>query len=102
MRRLKTQITWLALGMTALLGASLSEAGQDSRQIYINGERLDARGIALVDQLSCGARVPNGRYWLNMTTGAWGYDKGWLEIAKRRNHGATAATLKIGFLSNRA
>ena len=47
-----------------------------SRQIYINGERLDARGIALVDQLSCGARVPNGRYWLNMITGAWGYEGG--------------------------
>ena len=76
MRKLNTRTTRLVLATAMFLGTSLSQASQDSRQIYINGERLDALGIALVDQLNCDARVPNGRYWLNMTTGAWGYQGG--------------------------
>jgi hypothetical protein len=76
MRKLKTRTTWLALATAMLLGTSLSQASQDSRQIYINGERLDAFGMSLVDQLNCDAPVPNGRYWLNFITGEWGYQGG--------------------------
>ena len=49
--------------------ACASQAGQNTRQIYVNGERLDALGIAIVDQLNCGDAVPNSRYWLNLNTG---------------------------------
>ena len=76
MGALKTAATGFILAISLALGATSSYAGQPSRQIYVNGERLDALGIAIVDQLNCGERVPNGLYWLNIHTGAWGFEGG--------------------------
>jgi hypothetical protein len=66
------------LGMTlatavVLLGASAS-AG--AREVSVNGEPLDLLGLALVDALNCGETVPDGRYWVDFESGAWGYEGG--------------------------
>jgi hypothetical protein len=56
------------LGVCAYAGA----ASPQTRYVVINGQRLTDPQIAYLDQVQC-ARIPNGRYWLNLATGAWGY-----------------------------
>jgi hypothetical protein len=40
--------------------------------VVVNGERLNPAQIAYLDRVNCTV-VPNGYYWVNMHTGAWGY-----------------------------
>ena len=49
-----------------------------ARYIVVNGQRLNDAEIQHLDRLSCG-NVPNGHYWLNMSTGIWGYENGGAE-----------------------
>ena len=46
----------------------------NTRNLSFNGERLDARGIALVERLELthGVRLPDGAYWYDAKTGALG------------------------------
>lgn len=53
---------------------SLSATGLD-RFVVVNGELLDAFNLAQLDA-AAGEHVPDGRYWLNLETGAWGYEGG--------------------------
>jgi hypothetical protein len=46
------------------------------RQVIVNGELLNGMELRLLDALNCQTLVPNGRYWLNGRTGAWGYEGG--------------------------
>lgn len=46
----------------------------EERVIHVNGVRMNAIEIAVLDYLNCGDAVPNGRYWLD--EGAWGYEGG--------------------------
>ena len=82
--------------MTIALAGTVvgSFAGQIQRDIYVNGVRLDAVRIAVLDQLNCGERVPNGLYWLDTTTGAWGFEGGPMQgvvgnctATQQQNHG---------------
>ena len=59
---------WFALCLAA---AALPAAAQN-RWVVVNGERLSDVQIAHLEQRAC-TRIPNGQYWLNMNTGAWGY-----------------------------
>ena len=43
-----------------------------TRAVIINGQRVSDAQIAQLEQRNC-ARIPNGNYWLNLQTGAWGY-----------------------------
>jgi len=45
------------------------------RDIYVNGVPLDPDQIALLDVWNC-VEVPDGRYWVNWETLAWGYEEG--------------------------
>lgn len=90
----------LVTAVALLTLACASQAGQYNRQIYINGERLDALGIAAVDRLSCGNTVPNGRYWLNLKTGAWGYEGGPME-GLIGNCQAAEPEAKSGYIEDR-
>lgn len=63
----------VAASMTA--GAGVAHA---QRMVVVNGQRLDAAQIAQLEQRNC-ARVPDGRYWLDVRTGAWGY-AGWPQV----------------------
>lgn len=47
--------------------------GQDIRIVIVNGELLDAAGLAIVDQLNCGYPVENGNYWIDFQNARWGY-----------------------------
>ena len=76
MKKLNVRAALIALAAITVLCASPVQAGQNGRQIYVNGERLDARSIAVLEQLNCGERVPNGLYWIDLNTGAWGYEGG--------------------------
>lgn len=46
-----------------------------ARSVVVNGERLTAAEVQYLDRLSC-SHIPNGRYWLNVRTGIWGYEGG--------------------------
>jgi hypothetical protein len=43
-----------------------------SRWVIVNGERMSDSQVAYLEQRAC-TRIPNGQYWLDMQTGAWGY-----------------------------
>ena len=55
-----------------LLGVSPALLAQ-ARHVIVNGQRMGPADLQRLDRASC-TRVPNGRYWLNLRTGIWGYD----------------------------
>lgn len=61
----------LPLFATVLAGWSVDASAQ-SRFVFVNGVRMSDGQVAALAQRQC-ADIPNGSYWLNMQTGAWGY-----------------------------
>jgi hypothetical protein len=59
------------LMMVLLLFSFLSPAYAE-RYVVVNGQRLSIPEIQYVEQLHCGP-IPNGRYWIKLQTGMWGY-----------------------------
>lgn len=59
----------------ALVAAPLP-AQQTPRFVIVNGVLMNAAQLTILDSLNCGSPVPDGRYWLNTQTGAWGYQGG--------------------------
>lgn len=55
--------------------ATLFAATAAARTVVVNGEYLNDAEIQYLEQLSC-SYIPDGRYWLDMRTGAWGYERG--------------------------
>jgi len=55
-----------------LVAGFAGAADAQTRFVVVNGQRLDDQQIAYFDRVQC-VRIPNGRYWLNTMTGAWGY-----------------------------
>jgi hypothetical protein len=47
-------------------------ASQDIQEVFLNGERLTQNETAMFEQLA-GTHVPSGHYWVDVTTGLWGY-----------------------------
>ena len=62
------------LSAVALAVAAQSGLGFD-RFVVVNGQLLDGYSLMELDA-AAGERVPDGRYWLNYQTGAWGYKDG--------------------------
>lgn len=58
----------LALGLAAAAGGAAAQ----TRWVFVNGQRLDDAQVARFDRVQC-TPIPDGRYWLNTRTGAWGY-----------------------------
>ena len=56
-------VGWLAAG---------TPAQAQSRWVIVNGERMSDSQVSYLEERAC-TRIPNGNYWLNMQTGAWGY-----------------------------
>ena len=54
------------------LAAIGDDAAAQSRRLFINGHRLSDAEAAALSQRHC-AFITDGRYWMNMQTGAWGY-----------------------------
>lgn len=71
---------WFNTARSTLLLAALLQIGnpgvataQQQRIVIVNGQVLNRADLAEVDALNCGDRVPNGRYWLDLQRGEWGY-----------------------------
>ena len=43
------------------------------RYVVVNGQRLSIPEILHLERLHCGP-IPNGRYWINLRTGIWGFE----------------------------
>jgi hypothetical protein len=56
------------LGSLAV-GTPVSAQG---RFVVVNGQRLNDTQVAHLERRAC-TPIPNGRYWLDPQTGAWGY-----------------------------
>lgn len=63
--------------LSAALAACLPVLAQQmSRQVIVNGAWMNKAQLVVLDALNCGSPVPDGRYWLNTQTAAWGYQGG--------------------------
>lgn len=67
-RRIAPMLAGLLLAVCC--GSALA---QGTRIVIVNGELLDAAGLAIVDQLNCGQPLENGNYWIDFDNGRWGY-----------------------------
>lgn len=54
----------------ALLFSAAADA--QSRWVFVNGVRQSDAQVAQLARLQC-SDIPDGAYWLNTRTGAWGY-----------------------------
>ncbi len=45
------------------------------RNVVVNGVPMSAQQLQYLDQVQ-GELIPNGRYWLDTSTGLWGYEGG--------------------------
>jgi len=60
-----------------MLSSSIHNSAQaNGRNVVVNGAQMDATQLLALDLANCGSPVPDGRYWLNVNTGAWGYQGG--------------------------
>jgi hypothetical protein len=57
---------------TLLTAAGFCSTAHAERYVVVNGQRMSIAQIAYLERLRCGP-IPNGAYWLNTTTGVWGY-----------------------------
>lgn len=49
-----------------------SPAFAQTRAVIINGQRATDTQVAYLEQRAC-TRIPNGNYWVDPQSGAWGY-----------------------------
>jgi len=59
--------------LLTLLMFTSSSIAEQQRHIHINGEHLSDALIKQLDSL-VGNKVDDGYYWINLHTGAWGYE----------------------------
>jgi hypothetical protein len=62
-------VTVLATLVLTLGGFGVAFA---QRFVVVNGQLMSPAALASLDRAAC-RYVPNGYYWLNFTTGVWGY-----------------------------
>lgn len=63
------RIFTIAAAVTMVL---VGAAEAQSRYVVVNGMLLNDDQVAQLDQAQC-AYIPDGEYWLDVRTGAWGY-----------------------------
>jgi hypothetical protein len=68
-RRLR--VLGATLGLVSLLMPA-ADATAQARWVVVNGQRLDDAQIAELARRNC-RDIPDGAYWLDTRTGAWGY-----------------------------
>jgi hypothetical protein len=49
-----------------------ADARAQSRNVHVNGQRMNDAQVLALARRSC-SDIPDGAYWLNLNTGAWGY-----------------------------
>jgi hypothetical protein len=70
MKRPLVLLTALCLPFLAVL------ANAQTRAVFVNGQRMTEQQIAQLESLACTA-IPDGNYWVNLNSGAWGYVGNW-------------------------
>ncbi len=64
---------WVALAFAAaFLAVSVPTIVQAQRLVVVNGRVMNQQALASLDRAAC-QQVPNGYYWLDTSTGVWGY-----------------------------
>jgi hypothetical protein len=58
--------------LLAAASATCIDAAAQSRWVFVNGQRMSDAQVAELTRIGCGD-IPDGAYWLNTRTGAWGY-----------------------------
>ncbi|MDZ7652933.1 MAG: hypothetical protein U5L03_10445 [Burkholderiaceae bacterium] len=51
---------------------AVASAAAQTRWVIVNGERLGDAQVARLARIQC-TEIPDGAYWLNERSGAWGY-----------------------------
>jgi hypothetical protein len=67
-----SRATRLLIGALLFAGGVATEVAAQTRWVMVNGQRLTDPQIAHFDRIQC-TRIPDGAYWLNTQSGAWGY-----------------------------
>jgi hypothetical protein len=66
-----------SVGFALTLAASSPVFAQaPSRLVIVNDAVMNDVQLLVLDALNCGVTVPDGNYWLNLDTGAWGFHGG--------------------------
>ena len=60
----------------AVMSVFSSGATAQSRQVFVNGQYMSDAQVAALSRRAC-TYIPDGAYWLNTQTGAWGYVGSW-------------------------
>ena len=58
--------------LTLVLTLCATGANAQSSNVFVNGLHLTDREAQVLAQQAC-TSIPDGAYWLNVQTGAWGY-----------------------------
>jgi hypothetical protein len=82
------------------LPLSAADADAQSRNVFVNGQRMTDQQVQFLAQRAC-TEIPDGAYWLNMQTGAWGYAgnpqvQGVLGDACRQQTGSPGSAFRRG------
>jgi len=54
------------------LTMSIPTAAHAQRHVVVNGRVMNQQALDSLDRAAC-QQVPNGYYWLDLSTGIWGY-----------------------------
>lgn len=66
-----------AAGVVAAVAiTSVASAQSMPRIVIVNGKIMNSAELLVLDTVNCGTAVPDGQYWLNINTGAWGFQGG--------------------------
>jgi hypothetical protein len=56
----------------SFLTMSIPTAAHAQRHVVVNGRVMNQQALDSLDRAAC-QQVPNGYYWLDLSTGIWGY-----------------------------
>jgi len=81
MLRMKSLLAGCTVAAGILAAAAVAHA---ERYVVVNGQRLNLDQIVVLEQVHCGP-IPNGNYWLDTSSGQWGYAGGGVQGNIRDN-----------------
>ncbi|MGH7302481.1 MAG: hypothetical protein ACRELZ_04270 [Candidatus Rokuibacteriota bacterium] len=58
--------------VASLLNLSVPAVAHARRFVVVNGRVMNSQALGSLDRAAC-QQVPNGYYWLDTSTGVWGY-----------------------------
>jgi len=64
--------------LALVFSISLISIPAAARNVVINNQRMNDVQLQYLDSVSC-SYIPDGNYWLDVTTGMWGYAGGGMQ-----------------------